>query len=137
MNFSATLNVFRLIRDPALCIPHATIPTFNHLPIPLSKAFLFRKKGHEPDIRAVVLDKDNCFAKPKDNVIHQPYIVRQLTSVSLLRKKQQGPPMSFILVIQLCSFQIYIWQLRSTITAGLQNMIYARYGALDQQDCID
>ena len=81
MNVSATLNVFKLIRDPALCLPHATVSTFNHLPIPLSKAFLSHEKGHEPDIRAVVLDKDNCFARPKDNVIHQPYIVRCATPI--------------------------------------------------------
>ncbi|KAL8812203.1 MAG: hypothetical protein Q9200_001208 [Gallowayella weberi] len=69
MNISATLNFFRLIKNPSLCLPHATIPTFNHLPVPLSNAF----GNLKPDIRAVVLDKDNCFALPKENVVYKPY----------------------------------------------------------------
>ncbi|KAL8860012.1 MAG: hypothetical protein Q9178_003561 [Gyalolechia marmorata] len=69
MNLSATLNAFRLIRNPALCLPHATIPTFNDLPVPLSNAF----GSVKPDIRAVVLDKDNCFTVPKENVVYKPY----------------------------------------------------------------
>ncbi|KAF2027474.1 HAD-superfamily phosphatase [Setomelanomma holmii] len=75
MNISGTLNVFRLIRDPALCLPHSTVSTFNHLPIPLSKAFQ-KKDGtntKEVDIQAVVLDKDNCFAVPHTNEVYKPY----------------------------------------------------------------
>ncbi|KAF1933325.1 HAD-superfamily phosphatase [Didymella exigua CBS 183.55] len=76
MNVSGTLNVFRLLRDPTLCLPQHTVSTFNHLPIPLSKAFP-RKIGKdgekEVDIRAVVLDKDNCFAIPHTNEVHTPY----------------------------------------------------------------
>ena len=79
MNISATVNVFRLILDPALCLPHATIPTFNHLPIPVAKAFSPSPQQKEPDIKAVVLDKDNCFARPKENAIHKPYYVSQST----------------------------------------------------------
>jgi hypothetical protein len=75
MNISGTLNVFRLIRDPSLCLPQYTASTFNHLPVPLSKAFLPRKDGKEVDIRAVVLDKDNCFAIPHTNEVHKPYHV--------------------------------------------------------------
>ncbi|CAO2655204.1 Nn.00g102680.m01.CDS01 [Neocucurbitaria sp. VM-36] len=74
MNLSGTLNVFRLLRDPTLCLPQHTVSTFNHLPIPLSKAF--RRSGKdgekEVDIQAVVLDKDNCFAVPHTNEIHKP-----------------------------------------------------------------
>lgn len=69
-NVSATLNVFRLIAKPALCLPHATIPTFQQLPIPLHKAF---GKYQGVDIKAVVLDKDDCFAVSKSNSIHKPY----------------------------------------------------------------
>lgn len=79
MNVSATLNIFRLIRDPSLCLPQATISTFNQLPIPVSKAFPSSVKGKEPDIRAVVLDKDNCFAWPKENTIYKPYHVRAVS----------------------------------------------------------
>lgn len=71
MNVSATLNAFRLLRNPSLCLPHATISTFNDLPVRLSNAF----GNAEADIRAVVLDKDNCFAVPKENVVYKPYIV--------------------------------------------------------------
>lgn len=74
MNVSATLNIFKLIRDPSLCLPQATISTFNQLPIPFSKAFT-PVKGKEPDIRAVVLDKDNCFAWPKENTVYKSYHV--------------------------------------------------------------
>ncbi|KAF2653842.1 HAD-superfamily phosphatase [Lophiostoma macrostomum CBS 122681] len=73
MNISGTLNVFRLIRDPTLCLPQHTVPTFNHLPIPLSKAFSKRDDRKNVDIRAVVLDKDNCFAIPHTNEVHKPY----------------------------------------------------------------
>ncbi|KAI9838223.1 MAG: hypothetical protein M1838_004650 [Thelocarpon superellum] len=69
MNISATLSVFKLLRDPSLCLPHSTISTFQHLPIPLSGAFRSRKA----DIRAVVLDKDNCFAIPHANTVHKAY----------------------------------------------------------------
>ncbi|KAF2138778.1 uncharacterized protein K452DRAFT_276549 [Aplosporella prunicola CBS 121167] len=69
MNLSGTLNVFKLLRDPALCLPHHSCATFNQLPVPLSKAFA--EKGG--DIRAVVLDKDNCFAVPHANEVYSEY----------------------------------------------------------------
>lgn len=83
MNISGTLNVFRLLRDPTLCLPQHTVSTFNHLPIPLSKAFPKKATNDgdkEVDIRAVVLDKDNCFAIPHTDEIHQPYKVGFLNS---------------------------------------------------------
>lgn len=75
-NISATFNVFRLIANPALCLPQATISTFNQLPIPLNKAF---EKYKDVDIKAIVLDKDDCFAIPKTNSIHKPYDVSSLS----------------------------------------------------------
>ncbi|KAK4554397.1 hypothetical protein LTR86_008605 [Recurvomyces mirabilis] len=72
MNISGTVNVLRLLVNPALCLPHHTCATFDQLPIPLSAAFA--KHGEKrPDIRAVVLDKDNCFAIPKQNTIYPAY----------------------------------------------------------------
>ncbi|KAF2851495.1 HAD-superfamily phosphatase [Plenodomus tracheiphilus IPT5] len=75
MNISGTLNIFRLLREPTLCLPQHTVSTLNQLPIPLSKAFS-RKDGasgaKDVDIQAVVLDKDNCFAVPHTNEIHKP-----------------------------------------------------------------
>ncbi|KAK0664187.1 Phosphatidylglycerophosphatase GEP4 [Lasiodiplodia hormozganensis] len=72
MNLSGTLNVFKLLRDPALCLPHHTVSTFSQLPVPLSRG-LTRPDGKAVDIRAVVLDKDNCFAVPHANEVHPEY----------------------------------------------------------------
>ncbi|KAK4242255.1 Phosphatidylglycerophosphatase GEP4, mitochondrial [Achaetomium macrosporum] len=71
LNLSASLNVFKLLAKPSLCLPHATVATFDDLPIPLDKAFA--KKGRQVDIRAVVLDKDDCFAVPDHNQVYEPY----------------------------------------------------------------
>ncbi|RMY99203.1 hypothetical protein D0860_08348 [Hortaea werneckii] len=70
MNVSATFNVFRLLANPALCLPQHTVATFDQLPIPLSLAFASKKGERPADIRAVILDKDNCFSVPKQNVIY-------------------------------------------------------------------
>lgn len=74
-NLSASLNVFKLVACPSLCLPHHTVPTFNDLPIPLNKAF--EKEGRNVDIRAVVLDKDDCFAYPEASVVYEQYKVRE------------------------------------------------------------
>jgi hypothetical protein len=93
MNVSASFNVFRLITNPALCLPHATIPTFNHLPIPLENAFAVGEKGRKPDIRAIVLDKDNCFARPKENVVWGEYEVSNVHVLGALYSQptQENP----------------------------------------------
>ncbi|EWC48200.1 hypothetical protein DRE_02304 [Drechslerella stenobrocha 248] len=66
-NLSATLNALRVLLDPSLCLPHMVVPTFAQLPIPL--AF----PGHAADIRAVVLDKDNCIAENNALEVYGPY----------------------------------------------------------------
>ncbi|TDZ31246.1 Phosphatidylglycerophosphatase GEP4 [Colletotrichum spinosum] len=71
LNLSGSFNVFKLLFKPALCLPHYTAATFNDLPIPLSKAF--EGQNRKCDIRAVVLDKDDCFAVPHTNEVHKPY----------------------------------------------------------------
>ena len=73
MNLSGTLNAFRLLLQPKLCIPHAAFNTFDEIPIPVSKALTVANGGKEPDIKVVILDKDNCFAKPRENVVYSPY----------------------------------------------------------------
>lgn len=73
MNLSGTFNVLRLFTNPALCLPHYTVSTFEQIPVPLSAAFTVKHGEKRPDIRAIVLDKDNCFAVPKSNEIHPPY----------------------------------------------------------------
>jgi phosphatidylglycerophosphatase GEP4 len=80
LNLSASLNIFKLLANPSLCLPHATISTFNDLPIPLSRAF--EQDGRKIDIRAVVLDKDDCFAYPEANTVHGSYKVYRI-SISL------------------------------------------------------
>ncbi|MCJ1326530.1 hypothetical protein MMC10_003194 [Thelotrema lepadinum] len=78
LNLSGTLHFFKLIFNPSLCLPHATISTFNQLPIPLSNAIFAQgsKDGavaRRADIRAVVLDKDNCFARAGENSVFDDY----------------------------------------------------------------
>ncbi|KAI1084246.1 HAD-superfamily phosphatase [Whalleya microplaca] len=74
LNLSGFVNVFRLIAKPSLCLPHATISTFNDLPSPLEKAF--EGRGKKVDIKAIVLDKDDCFAYPDTNEIYPAYVER-------------------------------------------------------------
>ncbi|SCU93127.1 LADA_0G01486g1_1 [Lachancea dasiensis] len=62
MNFSAAINTLRLFVNPNLCIPQTKISNFGQLPVPIS-----------PSIKAVVLDKDNCFAYPHTNEVWPEY----------------------------------------------------------------
>ncbi|RYO92566.1 hypothetical protein DL766_002353 [Monosporascus sp. MC13-8B] len=77
LNLSGFLNVFRLLAKPSLCLPHATVPTFGDLPTPLENAF--ENSPGKPVIKAVVLDKDDCFAYPDTSGIHPPYLVGATT----------------------------------------------------------
>lgn len=61
-NLSATLNVARLFKDPKLCIPSIKYANFNEIQLPLPS-----------HIKAIVLDKDNCFAKPHDDKVWPEY----------------------------------------------------------------
>ncbi|KAI1468544.1 HAD-superfamily phosphatase [Daldinia caldariorum] len=74
LNLSGTFNVFKLFTKHSLCLPHATAPTFNDIPTPFSEAF--DGGGKKIDIRAVVLDKDDCFAYPNSNEIYPSYLER-------------------------------------------------------------
>ncbi|KAJ9139274.1 HAD-superfamily phosphatase [Coniochaeta hoffmannii] len=69
LNLNGFFNVFRCLASPSLCLPHATVSTFNDLPIPLDKAFESRKG--KPVIEAVVLDKDDCFAYPDSSMVFE------------------------------------------------------------------
>lgn len=69
LNLSGSLNILRLFVNPALCLPHHTVSSFDKIPVPLSQAFNTVKGDKKPDIRAVVLDKDNCFAIPHQTEI--------------------------------------------------------------------
>ncbi|OAA72600.1 HAD-like superfamily protein [Cordyceps fumosorosea ARSEF 2679] len=71
LNLSASLNATRLLLKPGICLPHHTVSTFNDLPIPLDSAL--HARGLKADIRAVVLDKDDCFAYPDSKDVYEPY----------------------------------------------------------------
>lgn len=86
LNLSGSLNVLRLFANPALCLPHHTVSSFDKIPVPLSEAFQTGKGEKKPDIRAVVLDKDNCFAVPHQNEIFPSY----KTKFDELRKAYPG-----------------------------------------------
>lgn len=73
-NASASLHASRLLLKPGLCLPHCSVPTFNDLPIPLDRGL--RQSGHQGHVKAVVLDKDDCFAYPGANDVYEPYKVR-------------------------------------------------------------
>jgi phosphatidylglycerophosphatase GEP4 len=70
MNLSGTINTFRLLYAPRLARPHVVLNQFSELTFPLGqsiKANVKRLHGvdvPEPDIRAVVIDKDNCISRP-------------------------------------------------------------------------
>lgn len=72
-NLSASFNVLRILFKPGICLPHHTVPTFGDLPIPLDKALQW--EGRSAQIKAVVLDKDDCFAYPHTNEVHNDYKV--------------------------------------------------------------
>ncbi|KAJ9148324.1 hypothetical protein NKR23_g5168 [Pleurostoma richardsiae] len=76
LNLSASLNIFKLITKPSLCLPHATVSSFNDLPIPLDRAFEKKGEHRNVDIRAVILDKDDCFAYPEKNEVFSAYKAR-------------------------------------------------------------
>lgn len=84
-NLSASLNVFKLLANPSLCLPHATVSTFNDLPTPIEKVFDGTRS--KPIVKAVVLDKDDCFAYPESSTVFESYKVTVfllvLTSVIL------------------------------------------------------
>ncbi|OAQ96231.1 hypothetical protein LLEC1_02862 [Akanthomyces lecanii] len=71
LNLSASLNATRLLFKPSTCLPHHTVSTFNDLPIPLDSAL--HARGLQANIRAVVLDKDDCFAYPDAKHVYEPY----------------------------------------------------------------
>lgn len=69
-NVSATLNVSRLLYNPSLCLPHSIIKSFDQLSIPISIP-----NNSTSQIKGVVLDKDNCFAKDHDDKVWPAYQV--------------------------------------------------------------
>jgi phosphatidylglycerophosphatase GEP4 len=75
MNFNlyGSLNSAKLLLKPGLCLPHHIAPTFNDLPIPLDA--VLQRDGRRANIKAVVLDKDDCFAFPDAKEVFPAYKV--------------------------------------------------------------
>ncbi|KAK9471326.1 HAD-superfamily phosphatase [Dipodascopsis tothii] len=78
LNLSATLNAARLVARPKLCLPAYQVERFDQLPVPLTAESLrpFRGPGLAAarlDIRAIVVDKDNCFALPDGDDVYPAY----------------------------------------------------------------
>jgi hypothetical protein len=82
MNLSGTINTFRLLYAPRLARPHVVLNHFNEVTFPLGRCIAANIKGQhgvdvpEPDIRAVVIDKDNCIAQPHALEVWPAYQVR-------------------------------------------------------------
>lgn len=76
-NIRAALASVRAIARPSLVMPHLTVPTFADIPTDLAAA-LAAQSGQRSrvDIRAVVLDKDNCFALPHSTHVVPEYRAR-------------------------------------------------------------
>lgn len=79
MPFLSNLPALRLtiayaLHDPASLLPHSTIPTFLHLPVPVSKGLPLTAKGTKPKIRALVIDKDNTLCPPETSELHPAYL---------------------------------------------------------------
>jgi phosphatidylglycerophosphatase GEP4 len=91
MNLSGTINTFRLLYAPRLARPHVVLSQFSDLTFPLKNcisANVRMKYGieiPEPDIRAVVIDKDNCIARPHSLELWPAYKVIPMLSQSECR----------------------------------------------------
>ncbi|KAI5290411.1 hypothetical protein KEM54_001609 [Ascosphaera aggregata] len=84
------VTITTLFRSPGMLIPHLIIPTFSHFPedigsrlMPLSSDL----KSHAPDIRALVLDKDNTLTPPEGLSLPAAY----LQKLAALRKSPTSP----------------------------------------------
>lgn len=66
INLSATLNTFKLLLNPSLIVPQVTVANFSQLPVPIPG-----KNG--ATIKAVILDKDNCFARDGADHVFEDY----------------------------------------------------------------
>lgn len=73
MNISGTFSALRLFYNPSVFLPHVTVSTFKDLPIPLQVPGVHADDGNGPEIKVVLLDKDNCFAEPDSNRIWPEY----------------------------------------------------------------
>ena len=71
------LTLAYVLHDPSSLLPHHTIPTILQLPLPVG-ASLPSPPGStkKPNIRALVLDKDNTLCPPKTAQLHKAYLAK-------------------------------------------------------------
>src|SRR5262245_30390659 len=91
MNLSGTVNAFRVLYAPRLSRPHVILHQFSDITFPLGQCIRRNVKERygidspAPDIRAVVIDKDNCIALPHSLEIWPAYkVLLSCLAVSLL-----------------------------------------------------
>ena len=75
MNLPAVVGLSKVIRRPSICLPHYIVPTFADIPTNFNDSFK-RSSSKQIDIKAVVLDKDNCFAVPGQDAVDPSCRVR-------------------------------------------------------------
>jgi hypothetical protein len=80
-------NLFR----PSFFVAHHRVESFAAITLPLSKS-LHHADGSPADIRAIVLDKDDCFARPLENDIYEPF-------KSKFRELREAYPGSRLLIV--------------------------------------
>lgn len=107
-NLSGTLGALSLIFRPAQCLPQAVVRNFNELPIPISKAFESDARFRKVNIRAVVLDKDDCFARPGETEIAAEFKVR-IAFITRIYSTLIIPPSQ--LLLRIVSYLYFCWQM--------------------------
>ena len=70
---AARLTLSYLLHEPSSLLPHAQVPTFLSLPLPLATALPVKET---PRIRALVLDKDNTLCPPETTMLHPSYLAK-------------------------------------------------------------
>lgn len=67
MNLNAVSYALKCIGSPRKFMPNITVGTFNDLPVPIPPL------SNKFPIKVVILDKDNCFAKPHTTIVWPEY----------------------------------------------------------------
>ena len=68
----ARLAAFGNLFRPTYFLAHHRVESFAAITLPLSKS-LHHADGSPTDIRAIVLDKDDCFARQLENDVYEPF----------------------------------------------------------------
>lgn len=89
-NLSASFNVIKILFKPGICLPHHTVSNFGELPIPLDK--VLRRDDRAVEVKAVVLDKDDCFAVPDSSDVYDEYKVRSQSQAQRVRQRSNNFP---------------------------------------------